>query len=173
LGDIEKTSHLCEICEGRQALSDFVAAPRHVASWTDLDFSEQMAMLGALGAHLTVGTHIEVKAPFGQLTLSIGEAEQAVTIHTGNGAAFFNQLVDHIDHSQSIDLAVAFVMESGLVMLEPYPRDLLGRGGRLRLIVGDYLDVSEPAALRRLSDVPGDAACHLFETVGGSFQPKA
>ncbi|MCF7701116.1 hypothetical protein GLR48_17675 [Loktanella sp. M215] len=132
-----------------------------------------MAMLGALGAHLTVGTRIEVEAPFGHLTLSIGEAEQPATIHTGNGPAFFRQFVNHIDHSQSIDLAVAFVMESGLVMLEPYLRDLLARGGRLRLVVGDYLDVSEPAALRRLSDLPGDAACHVFETAGGSFHPKA
>jgi hypothetical protein len=52
--------------------------------------------------------------------------------------------VDHIDHSHTINLAVAFVMESELVMLEPYLRDL-----------------------------PGDAACHEFETAGGSFQPKA
>ncbi|WP_233155521.1 DUF3427 domain-containing protein [Sedimentitalea arenosa] len=170
---MSEVSQSCEICDGLRVAVSSVAAPRHVASWADLDFSEQIAMLGALGPHMTVGTQITVEAPFGHLVLSIGHQEPPSALYTGGGPAFFDQLVDHIDRSRSVDLAVAFVLESGLVMLEPYFRDLLDRGGRLRLVVGDYLDVSEPAALRRLCDLPGDVSGHVFETAGGSFHPKA
>ena len=65
-------------------------------------------------------------------------------------------------------------MESGLQHLVEHFRDLLGRGGRLRFLTGDYLDVTEPAALVRLLDLQGDVQIRAFETRGEtSFHPKA
>src|SRR5690606_24269692 len=56
--------------------------------------------------------------------------------------------------------------------------DLLERGGVLRLLTGDYLDVSDPNALQRLVDLRalyGAEKCQLrvFESKGKSFHPKA
>src|SRR5262249_13847231 len=52
-------------------------------------------------------------------------------------------------------------------------RDLLARGGRLRLIAGDYLGVTEPEALAHLLDLEGDAHLRVWEAGAGSFHPKA
>jgi superfamily II DNA or RNA helicase/HKD family nuclease len=87
-------------------------------------------------------------------------------------------LARHIDRSQEVDMAVAFALESGVNMLFPWLEDLLDRGGRLRMVVGDYLDVSEPSALRKLRDLSnegfsGQFDARVFETKGSSFHPKA
>ena len=63
-------------------------------------------------------------------------------------------------------------MTSGVALIEPWLRDLLGRRGRLRVVVSDYMDVTEPAALRHLSDLEG-ADLYAHQTGRGSFHPKA
>ena len=56
-------------------------------------------------------------------------------------------------HASAMDLAVAFVTTSGLIEIEPYLADILSAGSRVRLLTGDYLDVTEPRALHRLLDL--------------------
>jgi superfamily II DNA or RNA helicase len=51
-------------------------------------------------------------------------------------------------------------------------RDLLNRGGTLRLLTGDYLDITEPEALLRLTDLAGRIELRIFETLQISFHPK-
>jgi HKD family nuclease len=38
-------------------------------------------------------------------------------------------------------------------LIAPWFWDLLERGGRLRVVIGDYMDVTEPAALHRLAHI--------------------
>ncbi len=75
------------------------------------------------------------------------------------------------------DLAVAFVMTSGVERLLSGLDALLQRGGRLRLVTGDYLEVTDPDALRRLHDLaiahPGRVELRVFESRGRSFHPKS
>jgi superfamily II DNA or RNA helicase/HKD family nuclease len=71
-----------------------------------------------------------------------------------------------------VDIAVAFTLESGVRLLEPYLRDVLDRGGRLRFLTGDYLGVTEPDALVRLTDLPGQVQLRIFRSAGTSFHPK-
>lgn len=129
-------------------------------------------MMGALGRFLLIGAQISVETPNGHLCFKVGHGGTSRLL-TGGSDAFFHDLVRYIDRSDRVDLAVAFVLENGFVMLESYLRDLLDRGGRVRMIVGDYLDVAEPAALRRLCDLPGQIDARVFETSGGTFHPKA
>lgn len=96
--------------------------------------------------------------------------------------------------ANAVDMAVAFIVESGLAPLEPYLRDVLDRGGRVRVLTGDYLNFTEPAALLRLLDLaprerpPGEEEAppeadrpgtgrfeaRVFETDGAvGFHPKA
>ncbi len=96
-------------------------------------------------------------------------------------------LISHLDAAEEADLVVAFVLVSGVEVLETALRGFLMRGGRLRLLTGDYLGVTDPAALRRLVDLrdyvpdygqdPGFAESRLqirvFEAGKGSFHPKA
>jgi superfamily II DNA or RNA helicase/diadenosine tetraphosphate (Ap4A) HIT family hydrolase/HKD family nuclease len=90
-------------------------------------------------------------------------------------------LLPHLLHSltgaRKADVAVAFVLESGVRRIEHYLRDVLRRGGAIRLLTGDYLDITEPNALVRLLDLteesPGRVELRVFETKGTSFHPKA
>ena len=78
-----------------------------------------------------------------------------------------------IPKAQSIDIAVAFVMDGGVRRLRPYLEELLERGGRLRLVTGDYMDATEPDGLESLLDLPGDRVLRVFESRQRSFHPKS
>ncbi len=82
-------------------------------------------------------------------------------------------LVPYIDRASRVDAAVSFVMESGVRLLRPHLEDLLERGGALRLLTGDYMDVTDPAALRGLLDLPGEPTLRVFEAAATGFHPKA
>jgi superfamily II DNA or RNA helicase/HKD family nuclease/diadenosine tetraphosphate (Ap4A) HIT family hydrolase len=82
-------------------------------------------------------------------------------------------LLANIDKSDRVDIAVAFVLGSGVHRLEAHLRDLLDRGGRVRLLTGDYMDVTDPDALLRLLDLEGQIELRVFETTQTSFHPKA
>ncbi len=78
-----------------------------------------------------------------------------------------------VPHAQSIDIAVAFVMDGGVQRLRPYFEELLQRGGKLRLLTGDYMDATEPDGLQSLLDLQGDRTLRVFESRGSSFHPKS
>ena len=90
-------------------------------------------------------------------------------------------LVSHLDYATAVDIAVAFTLTSGVVLLEPYLRDVLDREGRVRVLTGDYLAVSEPDALLRLTGLLGETPSgrprnielKIFESQGLSFHPKS
>jgi superfamily II DNA or RNA helicase/diadenosine tetraphosphate (Ap4A) HIT family hydrolase len=86
---------------------------------------------------------------------------------------FLPHLRTSLDMAKSADLAVAFVLESGVRGIFEHLRDLLSRGGRLRLVTGDYLGVTEPDALTHLLDLEGDVHLRVYEAGDGSFHPKA
>jgi superfamily II DNA or RNA helicase/diadenosine tetraphosphate (Ap4A) HIT family hydrolase/HKD family nuclease len=100
-------------------------------------------------------------------------------LYDGPGRALGPALADAFAHPEVDDarLAVSFVLISGLHALDEPLLTLLSRpGSTLRLLTSDYLDVTEPAALRRLladrSTFPG-LAVRLFLTDGIGFHPKA
>ncbi len=90
-------------------------------------------------------------------------------------------LVAHLASAEQVDIAVAFVQETGLERIQEHLRDVLTAGGRVRFLTGDYLDVTEPSALRRLRDLEGNIERRVFQTTlpagapgrGHSFHPKA
>jgi superfamily II DNA or RNA helicase/diadenosine tetraphosphate (Ap4A) HIT family hydrolase len=73
-------------------------------------------------------------------------------------------LREELAQATAADIAVGFVMQSGLDRLEPHLREFLEKRGRLRLLTGDYLGVTEPEALARLLDIQGDRRIRVFET---------
>jgi len=86
----------------------------------------------------------------------------------------------HLATAVRVDIAVAFVLERGLAEIDAHLKDVVRRGGRLRVLTGDYLDVTEPTALLRLLDLAtlagqseGTVELRVFETAGESFHPKA
>lgn len=108
----------------------------------------------------------------------LAEAPENGAPHTGSvvrgvGDPLLPHLVAALDHAERVDVAVAFTMESGVRRLEEHLRDVLARGGRVRLLTGDYLGVTEPDALLRLLDLAEGAELRVFESAGLSFHPKS
>lgn len=82
------------------------------------------------------------------------------------------RLTAAIDQATEVDLCVAFVLPSGVELLRDHLADLLARGGRLRILTGDYLEVTDPDALARLADLGPRAEVRVFQSRGRSFHPK-
>lgn len=90
-------------------------------------------------------------------------------------------LLHDLSTARQVDIAVAFVVASGLKRVEPVLQEVLDRGGRIRFLTGDYLNFTEPNALLRLLDLApltperrGSIECRVFETDGAvGFHPKA
>jgi superfamily II DNA or RNA helicase/HKD family nuclease/diadenosine tetraphosphate (Ap4A) HIT family hydrolase len=94
-------------------------------------------------------------------------------VRGGESDPLLTQLVECLDGAAAVDIAVAFTMRTGVRLIEEHLRDVLDRGGRVRILTGDYLGVTEPEALLRLLDLQGDIALRVFQSDGTSFHPKA
>jgi superfamily II DNA or RNA helicase/diadenosine tetraphosphate (Ap4A) HIT family hydrolase len=84
-----------------------------------------------------------------------------------------DQLIGALDRATAVDIVAAFVLQSGVNLLREHLVDVLDRGGRVRVLTGDYFTVTEPSALRTLLDLGGAIAVRAYETEGSSFHPKA
>ncbi|MGL1835129.1 DUF3427 domain-containing protein [Rhodocyclaceae bacterium SMB388] len=94
---------------------------------------------------------------------------------------FLPQLCHAIARADEIDLAVSFVKTTGLRLLLPDLHDALGQSevrsrppARLRVLTSDYLDITDPEALRLLMLLQEQGAhVRVFESAGRSFHMKA
>jgi superfamily II DNA or RNA helicase/HKD family nuclease len=110
----------------------------------------------------------------------------ALGVLTGMDIPMLDVLCKDLAHAERVDLAVAFILESGLSRIESHLLDVLDGGGRVRVLTGDYMDVTEPRALLRLLDVQatiehsgdsdqhaGSIDCRVFQTDASlGFHPK-
>ena len=99
-------------------------------------------------------------------------------LSTGDEKPLWPLLASDLARAQRLDIAVAFVMPTGVQRLYSHLEDHLGRGGVIRLVTGDYLDVSDPDALQRLLDLqtvysPERVALRVFVAGRCSFHPKS
>jgi len=97
---------------------------------------------------------------------------------TGQDNPLLPQLQQSMARASQMDIAVAFVMPSGVGRLLEHLDDMLARGGRLRLLTGDYLGITDPTALHRLLDLQAvhgsqNVQLRVYITNGESFHPKA
>ncbi len=93
----------------------------------------------------------------------------------GKSDPFLPQLLDAINQATEIDITVAFIRQSGLDLIFDALRDAMNRRAVIRVLTSDYLDVTEPQALRRLMLLAERGAdVRLFSTAGDlSFHIKS
>jgi superfamily II DNA or RNA helicase len=94
-------------------------------------------------------------------------------LHVGRSTTLVHALREELRYCAAASFAVAFVMESGLDILEGDLRAAALRGAGIRFLTSDYLGVTEPAALRRLVSIGPSALVRCYEVGSGSFHPKA
>lgn len=92
---------------------------------------------------------------------------------TGGDDHFLPHFKDAIEGATSMDFASAFVMQSGVNLIWESLVDFVARGGKARIIAGDYLNYTDPLALAKLLDLGSSIDLRIYETAGKSFHPKA
>ena len=166
-----------------------LAPRRHVARWRDTSTAEQAALAARIGAAQEV---LEAAGPTARVTLvetgghvhlridpplatpgPLPGMPHDLPLISGGEDALHAHLRPLIDRARAVDLSVSFLMTSGVRLILPHLRDLLDRGGQLRLLTGDYLGVTEPAALRLITDLEGERGLYVFQAAQISFHPKA
>jgi superfamily II DNA or RNA helicase/HKD family nuclease len=112
-------------------------------------------------------------------TTNSSQPTEGPTLTAGEQNSLFRPLTIDLASATEVDAAIAFVMESGLDCLEPHLQDILSRGGRIRFLTGDYQDITQPIALRRLLDLrlfarpPAALDLRVFVSGNQSFHPKS
>ena len=94
---------------------------------------------------------------------------------TGGDDPFRPKLINEFNSAKRIDITVSFIRQSGLRLILDALIDALDRGVEMRILTGDYLNVTEPMALRHLLLLQESGAdVKIFETrAEQSFHMKA
>jgi superfamily II DNA or RNA helicase/HKD family nuclease/diadenosine tetraphosphate (Ap4A) HIT family hydrolase len=88
----------------------------------------------------------------------------ARNLSTGPANPLLPRLITDLASASEVDIAVAFVMNSGAGMIAPHIQNFLDRGGRARVLTGDYLNVTDPLGLSKLLDLAGDREVRIYQT---------
>ena len=86
------------------------------------------------------------------------DAALQALIRGGEDDPLLPHLKSHLDAARFARFAVAFVLPSGVDLLDEHLRDLCERGGRFQFLTGDYQGVTDPDALERLLDIQAQYA---------------
>lgn len=93
---------------------------------------------------------------------------------TGDTDHLYQRLKESVQKAGKIDIIVAFLMESGVRLLEEDLKSAVDKGVSLRILCGNYLNITQPQALYLLKDSMGDKVDLRFYNVPNkSFHPKA
>lgn len=93
---------------------------------------------------------------------------------TGDDDHLYKRLKASIKKATSIDIIVAFLMESGVRLLEKDLREALERNIPIRILTGNYLNITQPSALYLLKEILGDKVdLRFYKDKSRSFHPKA
>ena len=107
----------------------------------------------------------------------IRDSDKNTYLTTGDEDPFLPKLLTAINHASHVDMAVAFIRSTGLNLIYEALLESLKRRPpvTLRLITGDYLEITEPQALRQLMLLQElGAQIKIYESEGiKSFHMKA
>ncbi len=93
------------------------------------------------------------------------------SVYTGNDSKFYDNLKISINNAKSIDIIVSFLMESGVKLII---NDLKKSNAKIRILTGNYLNITQPQALYLLKKELGDNLDLRFYNVPSkSFHPKS
>lgn len=93
---------------------------------------------------------------------------------TGDDDHLINKLTKAFEKAEAIDIIVAFLMESGVKLLRDDLKKAMDRGVKIRILTGNYLNITQPQALYLLKDILGDEVDIRFYNIPNkSFHPKA
>lgn len=102
------------------------------------------------------------------------ELEVSCDCITGDTDHLLIKLKESFKKAISIDIIVAFLMESGVKLLKDELKEIADKGIPIRILTGNYLNITQPQALYMLKEIMGKKVDLRFYNVPNrSFHPKA
>ncbi|ADC46629.1 DEAD/DEAH box helicase domain-containing protein [Methanobrevibacter ruminantium M1] len=93
---------------------------------------------------------------------------------TGNNPELYNRLKSSINNAESIDIIVSFLMESGVKLIINDLKEAISKGVEIRILTGNYLNITQPQALYLLRKELGyNLDLRFYNVANKSFHPKA
>ncbi|OAA91080.1 DEAD/DEAH box helicase family protein [Clostridium ljungdahlii] len=93
---------------------------------------------------------------------------------TGDTNHLLPRLKESFKKAVSIDIIVAFLMESGVKLLKEELKEVVNKNIPIRILTGNYLNITQPQALYMLKDIMRDKVDLRFYNIPNkSFHPKA
>ena len=75
---------------------------------------------------------------------------------TGYTDYLYNRIQQSIRTATSIDIIVSFLMESGVKLIQKDLEEIKNKNVPIRVLTGNYLNITQPSALYLLKDILGD-----------------
>lgn len=93
---------------------------------------------------------------------------------TGHNDHLYKRLQQSIHTATSIDIIVSFLMESGVKLLQKDLEEIRDKNIPIRILTGNYLNITQPSALYLLKDILGDNVdLRFYNDTKRSFHAKA
>ena len=93
---------------------------------------------------------------------------------TGGSDYLLPKLTASLKRAKTIDIIVGFLMESGVKLLINDLKQVADKGVRIRILTGNYLNITQPQALYLVKDALGDKVDLRFYNIHNkSFHPKS
>ena len=110
--------------------------------------------------------HMEEELNIEQTDVMTGDRNQARFL--------YYQLKMSMKKAERMDIAVSFLMESGVRLLLKDLKEALKRGVKIRLLTGNYLGITQPSALCLIKkELKNQVDMRFYNEKGRSFHPKA
>ena len=98
--------------------------------------------------------------------------EQKASI-TGENDYLIHHLRRSFSRAKKVDLIVSFLMESGVKLIQQELKELRNRNVPIRILTGNYLNITQPSALYLLRDILGEEAdIRFYNNPNRSFHAK-
>jgi superfamily II DNA or RNA helicase len=102
------------------------------------------------------------------------EIETIKNCITGDTNHLLDKLKFSFEKATSIDIIVAFLMESGVKLLQAEFKKVVNKNIPIRILTGNYLNITQPQALYMLKDIMGNKVdLRFYDVPNKSFHPKA
>ncbi len=93
---------------------------------------------------------------------------------TGYNKHLYKFIKESIKNAKKVDIIVAFLMESGVRLLEADLKEMVSRDIPVRILTGNYLNITQPSALYLIRTIMGDKVdLRFYNDKSRSFHAKA
>lgn len=93
---------------------------------------------------------------------------------TGDKNYLYYRLKESFKNAKGIDIIVSFLMESGVKFILNDLKDAVSRGVKVRILTGNYLNITQPSALYLLKgELKDKVDLRFYNVKNKSFHPKS